>query len=119
MPYNGLTLLQDKKWDSFEIVCQTDSDCDMDQDRVQHCLDYYWDMLTEPQALQGSSYQQGQMCQSFETSVCPSEAFSAVNYNYNSTEFSYFSQYRCRDGSSSASALVAAGTAILTLLNFV
>ena len=59
MPYNGLTLLPDKKWDSFEIVCQTDSDCDMDPDKVQHCLDYYWDMVTEPQALQGSSYQQG------------------------------------------------------------
>ena len=58
MPYPNLTLLDEKSFDEWTVVCNSDQECP-NPSANKHCVDFYWDMVVEPQARTGSSYQQG------------------------------------------------------------
>ena len=112
-PEFNLVSLPEKEWNEFEVACQVDWDCPR-TDLGQVCLRYHWQMVQD-----GSSYMTGEACYNWESPVCPGSDFSAVNYNYANTEWSYFFQMRCKDqyiDISGASALFSAAALLLTAL---
>ena len=110
-PEFNLEPIDETEWDEFEVICEVDSDCPR-TDLGQVCLHYYWDMVKD-----GSSYMTGEACYNWETPVCPASDFSSINYNYENSEWSYYTQMRCKDQSGSgASALFSAAALLLTVL---
>lgn len=69
----------------------------------------------------GSSFANGAGCYNWKNPVCPGPDFAAENYNYESTEWSWYTQYSCTSGNekleTAAAALIASGTfaALFTL----
>ena len=108
-PWN-MTPLPEKEWEEFRVICETDADCPR-PDLGQVCTEFYWDILID-----GSSYANGVSCYNWEHPVCPGEDFSSINYNYENTGWSYYTQMRCKSGSGAA-ALTGAAAALLAVLN--
>ena len=100
-------------WDEFSIACKSDADCPR-PDLGQVCHNLYW------QATQmGENFSRGEVCYNWAKEVCPGKDFAAINYNYENTGFSYYMQYDCTSGESSASVLtVAAATLLLVFQMF-
>ena len=82
----GLVPRPEKYWDTYEPACATDADCPR-PDLGQVCTKLYW-LATQ----NGSNWTNGENCGNWETPVCPGEEFAAINYNYENTQFSYYSQ---------------------------
>ena len=80
-------------------------------------FDFYWDAVID-----GSNFNKGDACYNWEHPVCPGDSFGSINYNYENTEWSYYVQYECKEGSgeSGASALATSvATVLITALTMI
>ena len=102
--------LPEKYWDEWESACESDADCPR-PDLGQVCTQLLW-FATQNM----SNWTNGMQCANWAHPVCPGKEFATINYNYENTKFSYFSQKKCTS-ESGAHALVLSAASLLIALN--
>jgi len=115
----NLVPLPERNWEEYEEACAVDADCPR-PDLGQLCGHWYWDATED-----GTNYSNGHTCYNWPEPPCPGADFSARNYNFDNTGFSYQWQISCTSGqvslneeSSASSLAVAAATLLATLSMF-
>ena len=102
---------REKEWDEYEPACVQDSDCPR-PDLGQQCTLLLWEATND-----GKNWTNGETCLNMETPTCPGPEYGAINYNYDSTQFSYRTMERCTSGESAASTLLVSAAALLTAMS--
>ena len=101
----------EKFWTEYEPACKTDADCPR-PDLGQVCTKLYWQATKNKK-----NFTNGENCDNWSYPVCPGKEFASINYNYENTNFSYYTQMKCTSGESGASALALASASLIALLS--
>jgi len=91
-PWNLQPLPQKPFAGEWKESCKEDADCQRD-DLGQICTNMLWLAVKD-----ASSYANGAGCYNWKNPVCPGPDFAAENYNYESTQWSWYTQYSCTSG---------------------